>query len=58
MPVTLYNTPIPYTNKVKILGVTYDIPYSNGYPVITDMSDTIRYPTLSGSFSVIQYPAG
>ena len=24
MPVTLYNTPIPYTNKVKILGVTYD----------------------------------
>ena len=23
-PVTLYNTPIPYTNKVKILGVTYD----------------------------------
>ena len=23
-PLTLYNTPIPYTNKVKILGVTYD----------------------------------
>ena len=23
-PVTLYNSPIPYTNKVKILGVTYD----------------------------------
>ena len=23
-PVTLYNTPISYTNKVKILGVTYD----------------------------------
>ena len=23
-PVTLYNTSIPYTNKVKILGVTYD----------------------------------
>ena len=27
-PVTLYNTPIPYTNRVKILGVTYDTAFS------------------------------